>query len=53
MNNYLETIDKAISATHSLYHNNDFYFMTEYESDLQNLLELRSFVEFAFDVEAE
>lgn len=41
---YLETIDRAISATHSLYYNSDYYPMSEYESDLQNLLELRSFV---------
>jgi hypothetical protein len=45
MNKYLETIDTAISAVHSKRYSDDYYTMSEYAQDLQNLLELRSFVE--------
>ncbi len=51
MNKYLETIDTAVARVHSRWQDPYPYSQKEYESDLQNLLELRSFVEFAFDVE--
>lgn len=49
MNKYLETIDAAISAVHSKRYSNDYYPMSDYDQDLENLLELRSFVEQAIE----
>lgn len=45
MNNYLETIDEAISQVHSRRSRDDYYTIYEYNRDLQGLIELRSFVE--------
>lgn len=45
MNKYLETIDTAISAVHAKRYSQDYYPMSDYDRDLQNLIELRSFIE--------
>jgi hypothetical protein len=53
MNSYLDTIDAAIANVHSRWQDPYPYSLKEYERDLQNLIELRSFIEFVFDVEEE
>ena len=47
MNNYLETIDDAIAQVHSRFYGHSYYPAEDYNRDLQNLIELRSFVEQA------
>jgi hypothetical protein len=49
MNNYLETIDEAISQLHSRWHSHDYYLKQDYDRDLIGLIELRSFVEEAME----
>ena len=51
MNSYLDTIDAAISNVHSRWQDPYPYSAAEYERDLQNLFELRSFVEEAIAVQ--
>ena len=51
MNRHLETIDDAISQSHSRRARDDYYTLYEYERDLDELYELRSFVEKALETE--
>jgi hypothetical protein len=53
MNNYLETIDNAINAVHSKAWSDRPDSSEKYDANLLALIELRSFIEFAFDVEEE
>lgn len=46
---YLDTVDAAISTVHSKWWSGDYYSKVDYETDLGNLIELRSFVEEMID----
>lgn len=51
MNRHLETIDAAIANLHSRCQDPYPYSAADYDRDLQNLIELRSFVETAVDIQ--
>lgn len=51
MNKHLETIDAAINALHSKAWSDRPDSSEQYDANLANLIELRSFVETAIDIQ--